>query len=93
MPDDLRARAAAAAMAVWSKQAVLCEHTQQIPIGALVDAVLAVARPAAKELRHLREEHIILDHIRDAVDEFHNNPEIALSVIREWLYGAREVQL
>ena len=44
MPDDLRARAADAAMAVWSKQAILCcEHTQQIPIGALVDAVLAVS--------------------------------------------------
>lgn len=39
----LRARAADAAMAVWSKQATLCEHTQQIPIGVLVDAVLAVS--------------------------------------------------
>ena len=34
--------------------------------------------------------HTVLDHIRDAVDEFHDRPADALTVVREWLSGDRE---
>src|SRR5213082_3451380 len=37
-----RKRAADAAMAAWTSHAVLCEHGQLVPVGSLVDAVLAV---------------------------------------------------
>lgn len=56
MADDYRQRCADAAMTAWSKHAVLCEHSQIIPVGSLVDAVLAVRDQDAETLRSDNED-------------------------------------
>ncbi|GIH70311.1 hypothetical protein [Sphaerimonospora thailandensis] len=38
----LRQRATDAALTVWNRVAIMCEHTQRIPVGDVVDVVLAV---------------------------------------------------
>lgn len=56
MADDYRLRCADAAMNAWYMNAVLCDHSQNIPFGNLVDAVLAVRDQDAETLRSDNEE-------------------------------------
>lgn len=51
-----RQRCANAAMNAWSMHAVVCDHSQTIPVGNLVDAVLAVHDQDAETLRSENEE-------------------------------------
>lgn len=52
MGDDLRQRYTGALTTAWNKSAVVCEHSQIIPLGALADAMLSVRD---EELERLRE--------------------------------------
>ncbi|MER7500471.1 hypothetical protein AB0L05_27815 [Nonomuraea pusilla] len=54
MADDYRQRCTDAAMNAWAQHAVLCDHSQTIPIGSAVDAVLAVRD---QDVETLRAEH------------------------------------
>ncbi|MGR6922596.1 hypothetical protein ACU635_50795 [[Actinomadura] parvosata] len=59
---DYRQRCEDAAMTAWSEQAtMLCEHSQIIPIGVVVDAVLAVRDEVLEELRTALERRIDAD--------------------------------
>jgi hypothetical protein len=49
-------RVADAAMQAWNERALVCEHAQRVPIGELVDAVLAVPNPELERLRTLLAE-------------------------------------
>lgn len=53
---DYRIAAAKTAMDAWLSRAVLCEHTQIVPVGELVDAVLSVPHPDTAEVARLRAE-------------------------------------
>ncbi|MER7500470.1 hypothetical protein AB0L05_27810 [Nonomuraea pusilla] len=48
---DYRQRCADAAMQAFTRHATVCEHSQIIPIGAIVDAVLAVRDNELEQLR------------------------------------------
>ncbi|GGS88368.1 hypothetical protein ACFFV7_51045 [Nonomuraea spiralis] len=57
MADDYRERCADAAMKAWGEQAtMLCDHSQIIPIGAVVDAVLTVRDQDTETLRSENED-------------------------------------
>ena len=62
MADDYRQRCADAAMNAWYMNAVLCDHTRQIPFGVIVDAVLAVRDDELARLRAAAEHCFISAH-------------------------------
>jgi hypothetical protein len=64
--DDYRQRCADAAMNAWYMNAVLCDHSQTIPFGNLVDAVLAVPHP---ELERLHKERAVMDRLNKVADD------------------------
>jgi hypothetical protein len=49
--NDYRKQVADAVFAAWSSQAVVCDHSQIIPIGSLADAALAVRDDELAEAR------------------------------------------
>ncbi|WP_188188011.1 hypothetical protein [Nonomuraea sp. SYSU D8015] len=56
MDDDYRQRCTDAAMKAWGEQAVLCDHSQIIPIGSIVNAVIAVRDQDVETLRSENED-------------------------------------
>jgi len=76
-------RVADAAMQAWNERALLCEHTQRVPIGELVDAVLAVPNPELERLRTLLAEKSA---------EVDDKSEVGHAVADAWMARAEQAE-
>ncbi|MDX3111386.1 hypothetical protein PW035_62040 [Nonomuraea angiospora] len=65
MTDDYRQRCADAAVKAWNAHAVVCEHTQRVPIGSIVDAILAERDDDLEQLRAELERRVDADAVAD----------------------------